>query len=145
MEILISSSGDERIQARFRRLEHNLTDTTAVFAQITTALAAANDRSWARGVKLAEATVERKAREGLPPQALVASGKLKASLTRPGKSAGAIRTILPGEMRFGTSIFYARFQNWGTASMPRHRVLKVTPTVRKLIKTLLSEHLLGGG
>ncbi len=143
MEVLVSVKGLDKINRRFSRLERNLNETEPMFVAITEALAKSNERSYGRGVHLADATVETKARKGLPDEPLVATGKLKASLTRT-DAADAIREIGPTEMRFGTKVFYARWQNWGTKTMPRHKVLKFTPTVRKLVKTLMREHILGG-
>jgi phage gpG-like protein len=144
MEVLVSVKGLDGIDKRFSRFARNLEETRPVFMEISEALAKSNKRAYGRGVQLAEQTVETKARKGLPPEALVATGDLKASLTE-SSAKGAIREITPHEMRFGTSIFYSRFINYGVPghNMPAHKVLKLTPTVRKLIKSLLREHLLG--
>jgi hypothetical protein len=72
-------------------------------------IAAANARSWGRGVKLAESTIAQKG--GKPP--LVDSGDLKHALTTPGEVEGGIRRITATEMEFGTSLFYARFVQRG--------------------------------
>lgn len=111
------------------------------FAEIAEALALANKRSWGRGVKLAEATIEQKQAMGLPDEPLVRSGKLKASLTEP-DAADGIRRITPHEMVFGTKVFYSRFQQYGTSRMPKHKVLKFGTGTRKLTKELLRRHLM---
>lgn len=142
MQVLVSVTGLDKAVRQFSKLDRNLGETRAMFVGIAETLEKSNERAWGRGVTLADSTIAEKAQQGLPAEPLVASGDLKASLTKTG-AKGAIREIRPTELRFGTSIFYARWQNYGTSHMAAHKVLKFTPTVRKLIKTTISTHLLG--
>jgi hypothetical protein len=141
VEVLVSVSGESKALRRFGRLERKLGDARPVFVEIMDTLEKTNERSYGRGVKLAESTLERKQQSG-HTEPLVLTGDLKASLTKTG-AKGAIREISSHEMRYGTSIFYSRFQQYGTHKMTKHRVLKFTPTVRRLAKDLLRKHLLG--
>jgi phage gpG-like protein len=80
---------------------------------------------------LAPATVAEKARRGLDPRILHATGRLRASLT--GRGGDAIRESHPDEMRFGTSVPYARFHQQGTSRMPRRREIELRELDRHMI------------
>lgn len=147
MELLISTQGDDAVQRRFSRLAHNTGNATAVFTEISALLAETNEKSWGRGVKLAESTLEQKQVDGTTP--LVKTGDLKESLTKKSPGGAAIRVITPTEMVFGTTLFYAKFVNYGFThtggdQVPKRKVLKLTPKARKTVKTLLAKHIMGG-
>jgi phage gpG-like protein len=93
------------------------------------------DSEGARGsggwAPLAPATVAEKARRGLDPRILHATGRLRASLTARG--GDAIRESHPDEMRFGTDVPYAAFHQRGTARMPRRRGIELPATDRHMI------------
>lgn len=78
---------------------------------------------------LAPSTVADKARRGLDPRILHATGKLRASLTEPA-GPDAIRESLPNAMRYGTSVPYARFHQQGTGRTPQRREIELTATDR---------------
>lgn len=146
MELLISTQGDEAVQRRFSKLAHNTGNATVVFTEISTLLAETNEKSWGRGVKLAESTLEQKAQDGTAP--LVKTGRLKESLTSKTGAGEAIRIITPTEMVFGTKVFYARWVNYGFEHVggervPKRKVLKLTPKARKTVKALLANHIMG--
>jgi phage gpG-like protein len=140
MEVLITTQGVDQAAKRFSKLARNAGTMEVAFASISEEMAAANERTWGRGVKLAESTLAQKAQDGTEP--LVKTGRLKRSLTSKGHAEGAIREITPAGMKFGTSVFYARFQQYGTKTMPKHKVLKFSPKVRLFIKEQLRHHLM---
>jgi phage gpG-like protein len=142
LDLSVEDSGAARHLDRFAS---NAENTRPVFHEAATEIAAANARSWGRGVKLAESTIAQKG--GKPP--LVDSGALKHALTTPGEVSGGIRRITATEMEFGTSLFYARlvqngFVHAGGKKIPARKVLKVTPKVKKTISATLHRHLMRG-
>jgi hypothetical protein len=75
----------------------------------------------------------------------VKTGALKASLTE-SDASGAIRELLPGEFKFGTSIWYAVFQ--GTtgpgSKQPPSAVLKVSALEAAAAASDLTEYIMKG-
>jgi phage gpG-like protein len=145
MRLDITVQGDDVVERHLARFAENAENPKRVFRETAVAIAAANERSWGRGVKLAESTLAQK-RGGEP---LVDTGALKRSLTVPGHVEGGIRRITAQEMEFGTSLFYARFVQHGFTHkggerIPPRKVLKVTPKVKKTVKELLYRHLMSG-
>lgn len=92
-------------------------------------------RGGARWRKLAASTVREHARHGRGPQPLVLTGRLMRSLTRRGAAEQQI-TVRPGELRFGTRVWYAQFHQKGKG-VPRRTVVGATRTVRaRLVEEL---------
>lgn len=91
--------------------------------------------------KLAPSTVAQKARRGLDPRILHATGRLSASLTGPGP--GHIEIVTPQSMIFGTEVPYARFHQSGTHRMPRRRPIELREQDRRGMVRTLQRHLLG--
>lgn len=141
MEVIVSLEGAKNAERRFGRAERKIGDMAEVWPLVAESIAKSNERSWGRGVHLADSTIEQKAAAG-KTEPLVWSGRLKDSLTKL-EAADGVREFGPYEMKFGTKVFYGRFQNYGTSKMPRHKVLKMTVTSRRLVKKLLAEHILG--
>jgi hypothetical protein len=91
---------------------------------------------------LADATVERKAREGLDSRILRATGALYDSLTRP-TSDSVDTPIKDLGFRYGTSIWYARFADKGTPKAskdhePQRKLLGLTRPQREEINQLIA-------
>lgn len=84
---------------------------------------------------LADSTSERKSREGLDPRPLRASGELYRSLTER-SAAGQVDERHPTELRIGTSVPYAGFQQ-GTKTQPKRDLMELTPSDRRQIVDLI--------
>lgn len=92
-------------------------------------------RGGARWRKLSARTIREHAEHGRGPQPLVFTGRLMRSLTRRGAPEQQI-TVRPGELRFGTRVWYARFHQKGEG-VPRRTVVGATRTVRaRLVEEL---------
>jgi phage gpG-like protein len=96
------------------------------------------------GVKrLAPATLARKRRQHLSTRPLVGkTGDLLNSVSQRGHARQVLR-IENDELTFGTSVYYARFHQFGEG-VPRRRVLNVTPKDRVPIARQIREFLIGG-
>jgi hypothetical protein len=106
------------------------------------------DRFEGRGVKwppLADSTVERKAREGLDPRILRATGALYASLTR--QTSDSVDTPIKDlGFRYGTSLYYGRFADKGTPKSdqshePKRKLLGFTRSQREEINQLIAGYI----
>jgi phage gpG-like protein len=91
--------------------------------------------------KLAEATLEQKAKLGQPPEILRATGELMRSLT---EGATGVEHSLPTRLVFGTDVPYARFHQYGTVKMPRRKAIGLTVATRKRMVGLLNEYIVMG-
>jgi phage gpG-like protein len=88
--------------------------------------------------ELAESTKERKLNEGLDPRILRATNELYRSLT----SRVAPEQVDKREktaFRFGTSVPYARFHNYGKGRMDRE-LIKLTPAERQQVSKLIGAY-----
>jgi len=95
--------------------------------------------SWA---PLADRTREAKAKRGQPPDPLIATGALLASLTVK-RGADAKRTAGKRSMRFGTKTYYARFHRMGEGVPIRDPLIPVdTRTRRRMVKDV-RDYMLG--
>lgn len=74
---------------------------------------------------LADSTVEQKARRGLRPEILQATGRLKESLTRRFDSEH-IERLSPDHLTFGSLVPYGIFHHTGTRRMPRREPVALT-------------------
>lgn len=76
--------------------------------------------------KLADSTIAEKARKGLRPEILQATGRLKESLTSKFDADNIERMEGVDAMAFGSSVPYATFHQTGTKKMPRRRPVALT-------------------
>lgn len=93
--------------------------------------------------RLAESTLERKERQGLPRDPLVASRDLLRSLTVK-RGRGAIRSATKTRMRFGSKLYYALFHDRGTGVPQRRPVLPVDVRTRKRMVKDVRDHMMKG-
>lgn len=91
---------------------------------------------------LAESTRERKSREGLDPRALRASGKLYRSLTSVAAD-GQLDERTEDEMRFGTTVWYARFHDKGEG-VPERKLIELTISERAEINRAVQSYIARG-
>jgi len=73
---------------------------------------------------LATSTLRQKASKGYPSTILVATGRMKRSLT--GKTRDTIEEIKPLSILMGTKAGYARYHQKGTRYMPARPVIELT-------------------
>lgn len=91
---------------------------------------------------LAPSTVRAKARRGLDPRILHATGDLAASLAG---GPGSIEISQAHQLIFGTSVKYGRFHQSGTSRMKRRRPLELREQDRRAMVNVLQRHLRGEG
>lgn len=152
MLLELDAFGDRQVDRELLRFADRAVDATPAWAQIIIDLAhleheqfasegALASAGWA---PLAPATVARKAAAGLDPRILHATGKLAASLTEPLGGGDAIREVAPDEMRFGTTVPYARFHQLGTERMPQRRPIELRERDRRALVQTLQRFLVTG-
>lgn len=88
---------------------------------------------------LAPSTVRAKARVGLDPRILHATGRLAKSLTG---GAGGIQIVNAHQFIFGTSVPYARFHQLGKR-LKRRRPIELRDRDRRAMVNVLQRHLRG--
>jgi hypothetical protein len=92
---------------------------------------------------VSQPTSERKAREGLSTSLLRASDRLYESLTQMfGSHQIDVRSA--DELRFGTTVQYARYHDQGTRSMPRRRLTQPTPSEQRDMVAAVERHVARG-
>lgn len=119
--------GDEQLREKLDRLGQRAEHARPLFARLTRVIIDAERRRFRRrgGPPLSPVTRRIKQQRGYPPQPLVATGRTIRSLTQLG-APDQILTITDREMRFGTSVFHARFHHFGTKHEPRRRLIAPT-------------------
>jgi hypothetical protein len=85
----------------------------------------------ARWRKLAPSTVREKARLGLDPRPMSRTGQLRDSLSVKGNPRMRVK-IGPGWLRFGTTVWYARFHQRG-AGVPKRTVIGLTRVQKRQV------------
>ena len=94
--------------------------------------------------KLADSTIEWKKRLGQDSNhILYVTGALERSLTSL-RGPGAVRTTTNEGIRFGTSVFYARFHQYAKR-LPRRRLLDTDLALRARITKILERYIVGHG
>lgn len=102
---------------------------------------AAYSGGWA---PLAPSTVRYKARRGLDPRILHATGRLRRSFTTKGDPDHVYRASAD-EMFTGSRVPYAKFHQLGTVRMPRRRPFELDELARREILKILQAHLVDRG
>lgn len=153
MRIELDVAGDKQLAREVLRLGDRAVDATPAFAKVVTDLAEHERRQFetegglASGgwTPLAASTIAAKRAAGLDPRILRATGALYRSLTQPlGGGSDAIREVRPDEMRFGTSLRYARFHQLGTDRMPQRREIELRERDRADVVKTLQRYILTG-
>lgn len=141
MRLSVEASGAERAARRLRILGGRADDARPAMREARDELAAGNlsRMSSGRGLKrLAPATRQRKSRLGQSSRPLHATGALEDSL-RPG-GRGNVSELDASGLKYGTSVFYARFHQQGKG-VPRRRVISVGKPVRLRIAQIVLDHI----
>lgn len=92
--------------------------------------------------RLAASTVERKARQGLDPRTLRATGDLYRSLTA-SRASNQIDARLPDEFRFGTTVPYAGYHDTG-AGVPKRDLIDLSVKERRDIDKAIRDYIATG-
>lgn len=102
-----------------------------------------NERHFGKGwAPLADATSERKSRQGLDSQAEVASGALRKALTQK-RAKGQKTRRKRDELRFGVGLFYASWQQ-GTKTQPARDMIDLSPSDLRQINDLVEHYIARG-
>lgn len=113
---------DEDLRNTLNRLGGRAQHPKPAFEQILKLIVGRYRRRFAGGEwkPLAPATVERKSRQRLDPRVMRAHGALERALTAPGRAPGRTQSIGKSTVRVGVGkkLFYARFQHFGTDTIP---------------------------
>jgi phage gpG-like protein len=145
MSIKVVVTGDRRRADRLEGLARRLGDQRPQLRSLVGQLAAAEAARFAgMGVNWqppAKSTLARDRRGGRNPKLLVNSGRLMTSLTTIG-DPDMVLQARAHSLRFGTSVFYARFHQRGQG-VPRRRVVGVTRTQRQSLVNQLQALLIG--
>lgn len=148
MRIDLDINGDKAAAARLKEIGDRAVNVKPVLTQIGEVMREGLAKQWETGgahlggkgspwPKLAKATIERKAREGLNREVLRATGALESSL-----KGGAIFSVASSQVRVGTKDFRARFHQGGTKQgMPARKLVGVAKADRQGIFRLLRRHL----
>jgi phage gpG-like protein len=151
VQVLIDVFGDEQVNRRLLRFEDDVQDAIPAFREMAKLIRGSvyrqfySDGAYASGgwVPLAPSTVAEKARRGLDPRILRATGKLFGSLTS--GDPGHVERMGPREFVYGTTVPYAKFHQRGTRRMPRRPPLELRDQDRRELVRILQRHLLGEG
>lgn len=141
LRVAIDVDGLDVAESTLDRLRGRASDLRAPLTQIGSELLRASRQQFRTGRgwrRLSAATRARKARQGLDPRRLVATGALERSLTR--TSAARVSSA---DLTFGTTVFYARFHSGGTGRIPRRRPVTVRPAQRRAWREQITDHVLG--
>ena len=92
---------------------------------------------------LAESTARAKARRGLDPRVLRATGALERSLTERGDKLMQERVTKAG-LVWGSKVKYGGFHQRGTRHMPRRRPVEFTELARRRMVKVLQRYALTG-
>jgi hypothetical protein len=144
MYLELSAHGDEVAE---RRLAHmGRVDAHALMSDLADELLAGQRRHWAAPgwVPLAASTRARKLREGLPPQANRASGRLEAAMTVRG-APGQRLTITAHEVILGLdshgAAYYGKFAQKGIGEPKRVILPKPTEMTRVALRMVVRRRL----
>ncbi len=96
-----------------------------------------HEKSWGRRVKDLPQTLTRHPDSN---GKLVETGARKALMTK-SDAPGAIRTVTPRRIVYGTSNLAGVYANWGIKHEARKPVLKLNAPVRALIKTIIRDRI----
>lgn len=145
MRLTIDIFGDVQLDRRMLRFAAKADDFSPAFEDLADDFLKIERRQFATQggasggwAPLAPSTVRFKARMGYDPRILHRTRVMRRSLTRKG-APGAVREISAEEMRVGTSVVsddgrnfpYPRAHQFGTARMPRRRVVEFTRADRR--------------
>lgn len=148
LDFTLEVLGEEVVSRRLLRFEGNVKDARPAFRRIAPLLEAATLRRFESegaygGEKWAPLAASTLARKPAGQGILVASGRLRASLTQE-TAADGIRQMTPQSFRWGSSVPYGRFHQAGTSRMPQRRVVKFPESVKRAVVRELQKAMVEG-
>lgn len=132
------------------RFEANLALPAVALMEAAVVLRAAEERQFdteggnsGGWQQLAASTVAEKARKGLDPHILQATGRLKDSLTRK-FSSDHVERLSADSLAFGSSVPYGIYHQTGTSRMPSRPPLALSDADKVAIVKVIQRGLLAG-
>ncbi len=150
MRVEITALGETLLNRDLLRFQANLEVPVIALQDLATMLRAITERQFdTEGANsggwtpLAASTVAYKARHGLDPHILQATGRLKDALTRKFDPEHT-ETLSADSLRFGTTVPYGIFHQTGTSRMPKRPPLALTAADRVGMIKMVQKALLTG-
>lgn len=147
MRIDIDVRGEKQASRKILRMGRRAGDTRPVLTAVAHKLAEIEEErfdhegpGWA---PLAQSTVAQKAREGLNPGILDATGTLRQSLSSLG-AADQLLIIHDGLLVFGTTVPYAGAHQRGTGHVPQRKVIDLQERDKRLVVKTIQRWLIEG-
>lgn len=144
MRVDVVVRGDRQASDLTRRLARRLSDgSPQLLGLVDQLLEAEQERFAGRGArwrKLSPLTVRKDRQQGRDPRPLVLTGELMRSLTVRGHPRQIVE-VRPTQLRFGSSVYYARFHQRGEGT-PRRTVVGLTRAQKHTIVAELRRLLL---
>jgi phage gpG-like protein len=141
LDFTVRVEGADRVAENLLNMGRRAEDISPVAEDVQAIVGDSNRRRFAgegfgEWDDLSAATVERKAREGLPDGILIASGDLAHAMSKPDVLKAEGGTIL-----IGTNVEYAHFHDYGTENMPQRKLSKLAPEEAKQLGDVVSKHI----
>jgi len=136
--------GDRKAALDLHEIGVRASDMRPVSRELFRVLEQAEQAQFASGSgwpRLAEATLENKARDGYPAQILVRTGALRRALITSG--GDAVRELERSELTFGAAVPYAKYA-LGTRRQPARPPIKLRPQDEQQITRIFGEYVGGG-
>lgn len=146
MRVTVEVRGADQAASLLERIGRRANGRLVLRGLLDDIMAVQRERYEGKGVrwrKLAASTLATDRRQGRDPRPLIASGELMRSLTVPGHPEQVVK-VRPGELRFGTSVFYARFHHKGQGGMPKRAVVGFSRVHRKRLIDELKDRIFSG-
>lgn len=145
LRVDVDVRGDRPAAALLHRLSARLDDDgrPQLLSLLDELTEAQEERFRGQGVrwrKLAPSTLRLDRQQGRDPRPLVLTGELRESLTRIGHPRMLVQ-VRRGELRFGTTVYYARFHQKGEG-VPKRAVVGLTRAWRTRILDAFRDSLL---
>lgn len=145
LEPQIEVRGQRKAAIDLRQLGERSSDIRRVSEKVRSIYRKSNERRFDTSGSgtwppLAADTKERKARAGLDPRPMRATGALYRSLTSP-RASDQVDRRDPTEFRFGTTLPYARFHDLGTGGEKKRELIELTPAEQHQIRKIVSAYI----
>lgn len=140
----ITERGAGKAARDVNQLGRRASDVRPATSAVRTAFRQAEERRFDTGgagswPKLAEATREWKARRGLDPRILRATGALYRAMTA-ARAAGQVDERHPDELHFGTTLPYAKYHEQGKG-VPKRDPIELTSQDRHKITQAIEKYI----
>jgi hypothetical protein len=141
----IDVKGLDKALRSITEMEPRARDILRVGGAVKSVYLTSNERHWQSPSwpRLADSTIERKQRQGQDARPERKSGALYRSLTAD-RARGVIDERKPQSLRFGTKLFYARWQNSGTLFQPARDLIELSWIERQMITRIVGRYIAKG-